>query len=144
MSLHIVNISNLCRTNSRMSRTIDLFFNWYLLSLSPTKVWPHLFAKVIIYLNSIMLVRCSLLKRPTLLRRRHRVRHQLWLLVIRMTLMIFLIISLLTVTVMVGRATKTAIIMEGKITVTIVVVETKNGVPAKGVMQVVRVGHGGG
>jgi len=45
---------------------------------------------------------------------------------------------------MVGRATKTAIIMEGKITVTIVVVETKNGVPAKGVMQVVRVGHGGG
>jgi len=107
MSLHNVNTSNLCRTNSRMSAlpstTIDLFFNWYLVLLSFTNVWPLLFSKVILYPNSIKLVRCSLLKRLVLLRRRHKVHHLPWLLVIRMTLMKFLIISL-----------PTSIIMEGK------------------------------
>jgi len=56
-----------------------------LVSLSPTKMWPLLFAKVIRYPNSIKFVRCSLLKRPTLLRRRHKVLYLSWLLVIRMT-----------------------------------------------------------
>jgi len=122
-----------------LSTTIDLFFNWYLVSLSPRKMWPLLFTKVILYPNSVKLVRCSLSKKPTLLRRRHKVLHQLWLLVIRLTLMIFSITSLPTATLTMGRGTKPAIIMKGKNATTMVVVEVENGVPTKGVMQVVQV-----
>jgi len=141
MSLHIVNTSNLCWTNSRMSAlpltTIDLLFNWYLVSLSPTKVWPLLFVKVTRYPNSIKLVRCSLLKRSALLQRWHRVLHLPRLLVIQMTLMKFLIIPLPTAILRVGRGTRTTIIIEEKIVAKMVVVEAERGVPTEGVMRVV-------